>query len=553
MVSIKDKITSGVEKEVALVVGHGGWCFKAEKIEIGIGDGGRHGGIKIQPRVDAKVPLVMGLGLAKADVHVPRGGGVGADGAMLDELNVVTSRGGEVLAVSGACADGDAVHEPFEAGAGACARAREMHRPANVDGACRGGKLRVLRAGDGDGGRMAVVAAWVGVAGVQGDGVGARRCEGDGRAGGAGECDAVALPLIEGGTCGGIGEGDRGADLDVGGGGGETCGDGVGAGGEAAEAAEKAGASGVKGGQHAVFLPSGEGDLASLLAVVHIVFEHVGLVTKAAEVGGAEGVVGAEVVVVRVAGINAASTRNCGCGIVWWGIADLVAVGEAVVVGAAALEGVVKSEVVSDLMDHDFAVVGRGTHVEGFTHDAVHVGAVGAGEVGITCDAGAIGIGGDGVDEPDVEVIEGIPADEVLDVEVLGLLDHVGQGRLHAVDAGGTLAARVLGCEAELDLCVDAGGGVVHALVGKGCIEVSDALLDGGVGDVFGAAVVDDVYDDGDGEDASSGAGGGAEGYTVLDAAVCLFLAVKGGGVLCLVEEPHGVGATMVLGIRCLG
>ncbi len=239
--------------------------------------------------------------------------------------------------------------------------------------------------------------------------------------------------------------------------------------------------------------------LAGLEAIIHVVHDHVGLIAQAAIDHGPKGIVVAQVIVIRGASIHRIRANRRGRAVIWRGITDMVAIGQAVVVGAAALESMVKAKVMSGLVHVDFAVVGIAAKPTGFVDDAVFGLAMRTRKIGVACDAATHGLRTDFGDEPDIEVFGRIPAAQGFKAEVLGFHDDVGEGRLHTHNARGARARRVLRSETKLYVGIHTRKRIVNADIGKGVVHVLDALLNDGIAQIFGSAVMNDVHDNGNG------------------------------------------------------
>ena len=146
------------------------------------------------------------------------------------------------------------------------------------------------------------------------------------------------------------------------------------------------------------------------------------------------------------------------------------------------------------LVHDDARLPGAAAEQIGLHHDAVLWIAVRGWEVGIARHAAL-----DFPHQPDVDVVQRIPAVEVFHGDVVGAHVHAGQWALVAGDARGGIAVGVALGEAELDVGVHASVGVIVADVCKSIVQVLDALQNLGVGDVLRPIVMDDVDNDGQG------------------------------------------------------
>ena len=262
----------------------------------------------------------------------------------------------------------------------------------------------------------------------------------------------------------------------------------------ALESVQQCGAQFQQRRAHAFHLAVGEAFKAGQVAVVHEVGLEVQLVTQPPVGHGSEGVVFAQVVLVGVAGVGAVIAENGVHVLVGRRVAHAVTAGEAVVVGASVLEGVVQPQVVPAFVDvhgaaHFVASKGAGLH-----HNAISGRSVRVGE-GCKAHYACVGrLARDFTHHPNVEVLLGVPVAEGFEVGLLGGHQHVGQRRFYAVDAGGEVVFGVACRQAELDVGGDPVAVLVKAQVGKGVVQVVDGVKHLAVGNVLGAVLVDDVH-----------------------------------------------------------
>lgn len=111
---------------------------------------------------------------------------------------------------------------------------------------------------------------------------------------------------------------------------------------------------------------------------------------------------------------------------------------------------------------------------------------------------------GDRLDQPNVEELIRIPPAQVLQTEVLGFQGQIREVVLDPVDPVAGEAIGIAVHQAKFYFDIYAGIGIKIALVPERLVDVVDAGLHHGIGDVLWAIVVDDVDHGRNGEDAAT-------------------------------------------------
>ena len=188
-------------------------------------------------------------------------------------------------------------------------------------------------------------------------------------------------------------------------------------------------------------------------------------------------------------------------------IAHAVAVGEAVVVLTTALKGVVQAEVVPHFVDEHSVLFRVNPEKLRFANHAIFRLAVGGREISIARYPRPGRQTIDTLNNPYIDITSWIPAIQVFEGQVIRFHVHLGQRGLDAGNARGWLPIGRATGETILYAHIYAFARLPEVTgMSKCCVQVLNSRQYLGIADVFGAAVVDNVHDDGQGH-AAAGCG----------------------------------------------